>query len=369
MPLSWNKSSHPTPHQTNTDGSPVVAFFWADWHEPSKPQGQMDSVFTHLAALHPGLRCLRVEAEAVPEVSVLFSIAVVPTFVFLRGGKVTDKLEGAHPAELAKKLQALTAASASLPPPSAGSSSSTTTTAHAHGSGSSTGADGGNLEGRLKRLITQAPVVVFMKGSPSNPRCGFSRSLVELLKLEGITFASFDILEDEEVRQGLKAYSDWKTYPQLYVNGELVGGLDIVKEMVTEAGASGRLKEELGIKDLPPASSSDAGAGDGAGAGDESLETRLTQLINKAPVMVFMKGTPAAAKCGFSSQLVALLQGQGVAFDSFDILEDEEVRQGLKKFSQWPTYPQLYANGELVGGLDIVKELHENGELEAALQG
>lgn len=63
-----------------------MAFFWADWHEPSKPKGQMDAVFTHLASLHPGVRFLRVEAEAVPEVSVLFGVAVVPTFVCLRGG-------------------------------------------------------------------------------------------------------------------------------------------------------------------------------------------------------------------------------------------------------------------------------------------
>lgn len=86
-----NDALHHTPvqhHQqlNKTDGSPAVAFFWADWHEPSKPKGQMDAVFTHLASLHPQLRFLRVEAEAVPEVSVLFNVAVVPTFVCLRGG-------------------------------------------------------------------------------------------------------------------------------------------------------------------------------------------------------------------------------------------------------------------------------------------
>ena len=80
-PTQPNPNQHP-----NADGAPAVAFFWADWHEPSKPKGQMDAVVTHLAALHPQLRFLRVEAEAVPEVSFLFSIAVVPTFVLLRGG-------------------------------------------------------------------------------------------------------------------------------------------------------------------------------------------------------------------------------------------------------------------------------------------
>jgi Grx4 family monothiol glutaredoxin len=67
--------------------------------------------------------------------------------------------------------------------------------------------------------VTAAPVVLFMKGSPSQPRCGFSSKMVDLLKSEGIGFASFDIFSDEEVRQGLKAYSNWPTYPQLYVHG------------------------------------------------------------------------------------------------------------------------------------------------------
>jgi len=79
--------------------------------------------------------------------------------------------------------------------------------------------------------------------------------------------------------------------------------------------------------------------------------------------MVFMKGSPDAPRCGFSRQIVELLKGENVKFDSFDILGDEEVRQGLKTFSNWPTYPQLYAEGKLIGGLDIVKELKEEGEL------
>ena len=82
-----------------------------------------------------------------------------------------------------------------------------------------------------------------------------------------------------------------------------------------------------------------------------------------------MKGDPAGPRCGFSNQMVAILEKAGAAFETFDILSDEEVRQGLKKLSQWPTYPQLYVKGELIGGLDIVKELQEAGELESALKG
>ena len=76
-----------------------------------------------------------------------------------------------------------------------------------------------------------------------------------------------------------------------------------------------------------------------------------------------MKGDPTEPRCGFSRQIAELLAAEKVKFDSFDILSDEEVRQGLKTFSNWPTYPQLYADGKLLGGLDVVKELQEEGEL------
>lgn len=76
-----------------------------------------------------------------------------------------------------------------------------------------------------------------------------------------------------------------------------------------------------------------------------------------------MKGLPSAPQCGFSRSIIDILDETGVPYDAFNILEDEEVRQGLKEFSNWPTYPQLYVKGELVGGLDICKELVEEGEL------
>ena len=86
--------------------------------------------------------------------------------------------------------------------------------------------------------------MLFMKGSPETPKCGFSRSTVELLRKGGVAFSSFDILTDEEVRAGLKTFSDWPTYPQLYVKGKLVGGLDILREM---ANSEEDLSVQLGI--------------------------------------------------------------------------------------------------------------------------
>lgn len=99
----------------------------------------------------------------------------------------------------------------------------------------------------------------------------------------------------------------------------------------------------------------------------ENLEDRLKKLINQAPCMLFMKGNPANPRCGFSRTIVSILDSYKANYQSFDILQDNEVREGLKKFSKWPTYPQLYVNGELIGGLDIVKEMSEAGELESML--
>jgi Grx4 family monothiol glutaredoxin len=81
-----------------------------------------------------------------------------------------------------------------------------------------------------------------------------------------------------------------------------------------------------------------------------------------------MKGNKTTPKCGFSRVAVQILTDLGVEFGTFDILEDDEVRQGLKEFSDWPTYPQIYVKGELIGGLDILKEMVSNGEFQDLLK-
>ncbi|XP_014510443.1 monothiol glutaredoxin-S17 [Vigna radiata var. radiata] len=204
------------------------------------------------------------------------------------------------------------------------------------------------LSSRLESLINSNAVMLFMKGKPDEPKCGFSRKVVEILQQESVPFDSFDILTDEEVRQGLKVYSNWSSYPQLYIKGELIGGSDIVLEM----HKSGELKKSLHEKGIIPA---------------ETIHDRLKKLIASSPVMLFMKGTPDVPRCGFSSRVVDALRQEGLSFGFFDILSDEDVRQGLKVYSNWPTYPQLYYKSELIGGHDIVMELRNNGELKSTL--
>jgi monothiol glutaredoxin len=95
---------------------------------------------------------------------------------------------------------------------------------------------------------------------------------------------------------------------------------------------------------------------------------RISDIVASSDVVLFMKGTPLFPQCGFSSRAVAILDHCGVAYDSVDVLQDMEVRQGIKSFSDWPTIPQLYVKGEFVGGSDIMMEMYEAGELQALLE-
>ena len=95
---------------------------------------------------------------------------------------------------------------------------------------------------------------------------------------------------------------------------------------------------------------------------------RIREAIGKNDERLFMKGTPVFPQCGFSAAVVDVLSQLGVRFNSVNILVDDEVRQGIKEFSQWPTIPQLYVKGEFVGGCDIIREMFETGELEQLLK-
>ena len=100
----------------------------------------------------------------------------------------------------------------------------------------------------------------------------------------------------------------------------------------------------------------------------EDLRTRIAATIGKERVMLFMKGSPSMPQCGFSAAVVGVLKQVGVPFGSYNILADQELRDGLKEYSSWPTYPQLYVDGKLIGGADIVRDLHARGELAGLLQ-
>ena len=97
------------------------------------------------------------------------------------------------------------------------------------------------------------------------------------------------------------------------------------------------------------------------------IQERIRKVIEENSVMLFMKGSPDFPQCGFSGRVVQILEACGAEFSSADVLMDPELREGIKAYSNWPTIPQLYIQGELIGGSDIVMEMHENGELKKKL--
>ncbi|KII84345.1 hypothetical protein PLICRDRAFT_46221 [Plicaturopsis crispa FD-325 SS-3] len=206
--------------------------FHAPWADPCIP---MNAVVRELAAKYPALLVLEIDADEQDDVAESFSIESVPSFLLLRGHTLLSRIAGAD-------APALTSAVAEHLAPQAAPLAATDAAP-----AKPAVVDEKDEESRLRALMTQSKIVLFMKGTPAAPRCGFSRRMVGVLESEGITekeggLTTFDVLEDESVRSGLKKLNNWPTFPQLIVRGEFVGGLDVVQEMVE----NGELREIVG---------------------------------------------------------------------------------------------------------------------------
>jgi monothiol glutaredoxin len=101
---------------------------------------------------------------------------------------------------------------------------------------------------------------------------------------------------------------------------------------------------------------------------DSNTQARIDTLIQSSPIMVFMKGTKLMPQCGFSNNVVQILNSLSISFETFDVLSDMDIRQGIKDYSNWPTIPQVYVNGEFIGGSDILIEMYNSGELKEKLE-
>jgi monothiol glutaredoxin len=100
---------------------------------------------------------------------------------------------------------------------------------------------------------------------------------------------------------------------------------------------------------------------------DSAVKLRIETLVASNPIMVFMKGSKLMPQCGFSNNVVQILNSLGMPFETFDVLSDPDIRQGIKEYSEWPTIPQVYVNGEFIGGSDILIEMYNSGELRETL--
>lgn len=202
----------------------TVVHFFAPWAQQCSNVNDVLDEMTKLEQ-YKDVKFAKIEAENVPEMSLKSGIEAVPTVLLLKNSNIVDRVNGANAPALTEKINhhlnnkdVLLLDVAKIKE---------------------------SLKERLKKLINQAPCMLFMKGNPANPRCGFSRTIVSLLDNYNTDYKTFDILQDNDVREGLKTFSNWPTYPQLYLTGELIGGLDIVKQM----DESGELESMLPKKD------------------------------------------------------------------------------------------------------------------------
>ncbi|KAG1665189.1 Glutaredoxin-3 [Nymphon striatum] len=193
----------------------LVIHFSASWAPQCE---QMDQVLEELSE-DPSLDNVsyyKLEAESLPDAAVKYNVSAVPTIILIKNQTVVDRSDGANAPDLQKKVRQRSGEFVPQPvsitrPPVV---------------------EKQNLETRLKALINLSACMLFMKGNPDQPKCGFSRQIVQILNDHNAKFGHFDILTDNEIREGLKKFSEWPTYPQLYINSDLVGGIDIIKEMV-----------------------------------------------------------------------------------------------------------------------------------------
>ena len=200
--------------------------FWATWAAPCK---EMNEVVMELAKANPQLLTLQIEADAESneDIAESFNIESVPTFLVLKGHNLLSRVDGADGPALAAAIKTHI-----RQPPQGLATSEKVPQIPSDGPPAAPEETTEELNERMRNIMKQSKIVLFMKGSPDAPRCGFSRQTVALLRENNVEFTHFDILTDEKVRQGLKVLNNWPTFPQIILNGELVGGLDVLKESI-----------------------------------------------------------------------------------------------------------------------------------------
>ncbi len=224
----------------------LVVSFHAPW---AAPCAQMATVLQALADEYPAPAAgsgaapatswVSLNAEDLSDISEQYDVTAVPFLVLLRGGQVLETVSGSSAVKVRAAIERQVGAGAAGSSAAAGTAAATATTnatpaeppaaeATIEDPAAAAAQQKEELFKRLGDLVKAAPVMLFMKGTPSEPKCGFSRQLVGILREHGVKYGFFNILADDEVRQGLKEFADWPTFPQLWMKGELVGGLDIV---------------------------------------------------------------------------------------------------------------------------------------------
>ncbi|KAJ4812028.1 Monothiol glutaredoxin-S17 protein [Rhynchospora pubera] len=350
----------------------VVVHFSESQCEASR---QIDQVFSQLATDFPHALFLRVDFEGKHEISEAYKVSKVPYFLFYKDGKIVETLRDANPSSLANKIASLagpTNLAGPAAPASLGMAAGATVIEKVQEMSKEPGSSSdhqnptpglsSDLAGRVKQLIDSHRIFLFMEGSPDLPKCQSSKTVIDVLHKEGVAFGSFDVVADNKIREAVKLYSNWPAYPQLYCHGSLIGGNDIVVALHKNGELSSVFRDH-GFD----GGSSTTGVADSVTGLSKKLMSHLKDLVNAKPVMVFMEGKNDEPNGYSENSVIRILREERSPFEIFDVLLDEEVREGLKVLSNWSSYPQVYVKGEFIGGFDIVSEMHKSGELTRLL--
>lgn len=195
---------------------------------------------------------------------------------------------------------------------------------------------------QIRNLLNSYPVVIFIKGSPHDPFCKFSKSFIEIIRETGIRYKSFDIFKDDSLRCYLRLYSGWKTYPQFYVNGKVIGGLDVLKQLV----ASGEIDQVIPFE-----------------CTKEATSVRIQEILKNNVLVTFSKGTLENKKCKSSNEVFEIFDKLGLKYTCFDVLTDEQARDYLKESYNYPYFPQIVYHFNLLGGVKFLKEKVTKGTI------
>merc|ERR1712154_49756 len=202
-----------------------------------EPCKQIKSVISELSVDHKELQFYSIDAEEFETLTAKFNVNAVPTIILSKNKKETKRLEAESVPNTVDAIKQFAKHS---------QTASSLKQNKNQNKNEQNEESAEQLNARIAKLIAAAPIMLFMKGTPEEPKCKFSRECIAIFKKEKVSkFGYFNILNDPAVRSGIKLYSNWKTFPQLYINNELIGGLDVIKEKIEDGEFQQLLPSEL----------------------------------------------------------------------------------------------------------------------------
>ncbi len=198
---------------------------------------------------------------------------------------------------------------------------------------------------KIRKILESYPVITFIKGTPQDPFCKFSKEFQKIITELNIKYKSFNIFKDEKLRSYLRLYSGWKTYPQFYINAKVVGGLDVMKSLI----------EKGEFMNMVPIECKKEGCVD-----------MIEDFTKSNKVVVFAKGMPGKGddktKCKSCKEVFKTLKANNIEFKVFDVLKDKMAREVVKEINKSEFYPQVVVNGKYLGGVKFMKDVQEQGK-------